>query len=173
MTPFSIRIPFAKVLVALPLSTRKVSTRRPFAKVLVAVASTVRTSATESVLLAERCSATVSMLFMVELAVLMKPAPRVVRPSNIAVVDAPVEMLVYPNPFSESATVQFTLRKAEKVSIGIYNLVGQEILMVNEGTLSKGDHKITIDGSDLVQGIYFVNVKVRETSYLKRIIHTK
>ena len=73
MVPFSIVSPLPKVELAAVLFTLRVSTRRPAAMVEVAVASTVRTSATESVLLAERCSATVSMLFMVEEAAIMMP----------------------------------------------------------------------------------------------------
>ena len=71
--PFSIRMPLPKVEVANALFTRSVSTRRPFAKVEVALASTVRTSAMESVEEAERCSATVSMLLIVELADTIMP----------------------------------------------------------------------------------------------------
>ncbi len=92
---------------------------------------------------------------------------------GISMINNPIEMMVFPNPFSESATVQFTLRKAENVSIGMYNLVGQEILMLDQGTMGVGDHLITLDGSELVQGIYFVNVRIGENSYLKKLIHTK
>ncbi len=87
--------------------------------------------------------------------------------------EAPVDMTVFPNPFSESTTVQFTLRKAEKVSIGVYNLAGQEIHRVDEGILNEGKHQLTVNGSELVPAVYFVILTIGKQSQLRKIIHTK
>jgi hypothetical protein len=63
------------------------------------------------------------------------------------------QVLIYPNPFNYSATIQFnsTLVNAE---LNIYNLYGQKIKTINN---ISGD-KIKIDRENLSSGIYFIHL---------------
>ncbi len=62
----------------------------------------------------------------------------------------------YPNPFSPSTTINFTLAKQSVVSLKVCNLLGQEVAtLINNEELGKGDHSIDFvaDGSSCC--VYF------------------
>ena len=47
-----------------------------------------------------------------------------------------------------------------KVSIKIFNVVGQEIQEMTRKTFSAGHHKVDLDASDLSSGIYIFTLNV-------------
>ncbi len=73
------------------------------------------------------------------------------------------EIIIYPNPFSDRAYLQFTLKKAVNVTLVITNITGREVKTVNKGIHPAGTCRITIDGSNLKRGIYFCKVITGDT----------
>lgn len=61
----------------------------------------------------------------------------------------------YPNPFNPSTTIEFTLDKADFVSLKVFDLIGGEIETLVNSIEQPGKHKIIFDGSGLTSGIYF------------------
>ncbi len=69
--------------------------------------------------------------------------------------DAAVQaMMLSPNPFSGTASLRFGMNNPAEVTLVVHNLLGQEVLRTDEGTLAAGDHTLTIDGSTLPAGSY-------------------
>jgi len=67
---------------------------------------------------------------------------------------------VYPNPFTLSATMAFELPRAAMVRIELYNTLGQRTgVLIDGATMSAGSHQITLDGSQLTSGMYFVSLE--------------
>lgn len=67
---------------------------------------------------------------------------------------------VFPNPFSESATLQFNLPRAANVRIALFNILGQRTATIMEGTtLSPGTHDVRLEGDQLPSGLYFVSLQ--------------
>jgi len=67
---------------------------------------------------------------------------------------------VYPNPFSQSATLSFELPRATSVRIELFNTLGQRAAVMMDGTaLSSGSHEVSLDGSQLPSGMYFVSLQ--------------
>jgi hypothetical protein len=64
-----------------------------------------------------------------------------------------------PNPFNPSTTITFTLAKAGKTTVDIYNTAGQKIDSIPKGTLSKGTHSVTWNAGRFSAGVYFYTVK--------------
>lgn len=70
----------------------------------------------------------------------------------------------YPNPFNSSTKIQFSVPVEEKVSVGIYDITGQEIKsLVNYEILQPGRYTVDWDGTDnygnqLTSGIYFARM---------------
>ncbi|BDQ02067.1 MAG: hypothetical protein KatS3mg036_0005 [Ignavibacterium sp.] len=60
----------------------------------------------------------------------------------------------YPNPFNPSTTINFSLASDSKVTLKVFNILGQELLTLVNGNYSAGNHKIIFDGSNLNSGIY-------------------
>ncbi|PLX12983.1 MAG: hypothetical protein C0598_04775 [Marinilabiliales bacterium] len=77
---------------------------------------------------------------------------------------------IYPNPFSNKAIVSLGLNSESKVNINIYNLQGQNVMTLDRGILSQGNHEIEIDASELSKGIYFLNITLGRESKTEKII---
>ncbi|MFA6473126.1 MAG: T9SS type A sorting domain-containing protein [Candidatus Latescibacterota bacterium] len=67
-----------------------------------------------------------------------------------------------PNPFNPSTAIRYELGMPGKVSISVYNTLGQQVNRFNLGQKEKGAHEFHFDGSGLTSGIYFYRV---ETGY--------
>lgn len=77
--------------------------------------------------------------------------------------------MVYPNPISTSATVEYMLEQEAQLSIEIYDLLGSktgEFVQVNE---TEGLHARVVDVSNLSNGIYIIKLTVDEQSFIKKI----
>ena len=75
----------------------------------------------------------------------------------------------YPNPFNPTTTIKFGLPAEAKVSIRIYNSIGQEITrLVNGKTLNAGYHQQIWDaknsnGVSLASGLYIYRIEAVAT----------
>lgn len=77
--------------------------------------------------------------------------------SGIAEVPALSTFNVYPNPFSGSTTVAFSLTELTVASFEVYNLLGERVTSIEETTYGAGAHSISINAENLVQGVYYLN----------------
>jgi hypothetical protein len=77
---------------------------------------------------------------------------------------------VYPNPFDAVFNVFFSLATDAKTTISIQNVVGQEILKLQEEVLKKGDHKNQFDLSEFPNGIYFLVLKNDASVQTKKLL---
>jgi hypothetical protein len=75
-----------------------------------------------------------------------------------------------PNPFSTSSTVYVNLRKASELSLEVTNMMGQVVYRVDAGTATAGLNKLTIDGNQLSNGVYFYTVRAGEAKVTKKMI---
>ena len=64
----------------------------------------------------------------------------------------------YPNPAKEFTSVKVTLTKSAKVSLEVYNIVGQKVYEVASRDLSEGTHKIDLNVNGLKAGVYTYTV---------------
>ena len=60
----------------------------------------------------------------------------------------------YPNPFNPSTTITFSLPKADRVRLEIYNVLGQKVATVLDADQQAGVHTVKFDGTSLSSGIY-------------------
>ena len=84
----------------------------------------------------------------------------------------------YPNPFNPSTSVEFGLPSASKVKISVFNILGQEIKVLVNGTVSAGQHSIVWNATDengkkVSSGLYFLKLQAGETSLLQKMILAK
>ncbi|HEX03872.1 MAG TPA: T9SS type A sorting domain-containing protein, partial [Bacteroidetes bacterium] len=68
----------------------------------------------------------------------------------------------YPNPFNSTTTLSVTLPHAAELNIRVFNIAGQQIAELADGTFGSGNHKITFDAAGLGSGLYFVRATVSE-----------
>ena len=65
----------------------------------------------------------------------------------------------YPNPFNPVTTIHMELPEDIEVSLIAYNILGQEVGIIEEGIKKAGRYDISWDASNLPSGIYIVNLK--------------
>ncbi len=70
----------------------------------------------------------------------------------------------YPNPFNPGTTIQFALPKHTKLKITLYNLLGERIATIAEGTYEAGYHKVTYNAGSISSGVYFYSLEVSDPS---------
>jgi len=61
----------------------------------------------------------------------------------------------YPNPFNPSTTIPFALPLAGRVSLKVYNAIGQEIASLLDQEMPAGTHAAVWDASNIPSGMYF------------------
>jgi hypothetical protein len=70
----------------------------------------------------------------------------------------------YPNPFNPETVIKFSLPQDARVSLKIYNVLGQVVSTPVDQNLPAGVHSVTWDGkneqgSEVASGIYFYRIK--------------
>ena len=75
-----------------------------------------------------------------------------------------------PNPFNGSCDVIVNLNSTSNLSLSVCNIVGQKVIEINKGTVNRGTHILTIDGSNLKSGIYFYTVKAGLNTVTNKMI---
>jgi hypothetical protein len=70
----------------------------------------------------------------------------------------------YPNPFKGSTTVDYQLPVNGKVTISVYNQIGQLVKTLVDGNQNAGDYSIRMDANNLMPGIYIAKLRLTNTN---------
>jgi len=76
----------------------------------------------------------------------------------------------YPNPFNASTTIEYSLSQTSDVRLSIYNLLGQKIATLFDGTKRAGEHRIIWNAGDLPSGIYFARLDKSDKSSTMKLV---
>lgn len=79
----------------------------------------------------------------------------------------------YPNPFNPVTQIKFDLTKSAKVRLSVYNISGQLVSELTEGTMNAGKHSVEFDGKNLNSGVYYYILKVDESMQSKKMLMVK
>jgi len=64
-----------------------------------------------------------------------------------------------PNPFNPTTSINFTLAKAGKVTVDVFNAAGQKVDTIVNTTMNAGAHSVNWNASKFSAGVYFYTVK--------------
>lgn len=64
----------------------------------------------------------------------------------------------YPNPFNPYTTVRFTLPEETKLKLALYDILGNEVMVLLDELVQPGTHELTLNGKDLASSIYFLRM---------------
>lgn len=65
----------------------------------------------------------------------------------------------YPNPFNPSTNIKFSLTKASRVVLTVYNILGERVKELVNQNMEEGFHEMKFDGSALASGTYIVKLE--------------
>jgi len=79
----------------------------------------------------------------------------------------------YPNPFNSSTRISYQIPKQEKVYVVIYNLRGEFICNLFQGTQASGSYSIGWNTGDLQSGVYLIRMRAGEFEDVKKCLLLK
>jgi hypothetical protein len=84
-----------------------------------------------------------------------------------------VLMQNYPNPFNPTTSIRFGLPTESNVRLSVFNILGQEVALLVNQTMSAGYHKVDFDASQLTSGLYFYKVQAENFVQVKKMLLMK
>jgi PKD repeat protein len=78
-----------------------------------------------------------------------------------------VKLDVYPNPFAEFTTINYSLPHAQYVEMQIFDQLGRRIQTLVKSRNDSGDHQVVFESKNLLPGVYTLKV-VTETDNISR-----
>lgn len=79
----------------------------------------------------------------------------------------------YPNPFSASTAISFTLNTPQNVTLAVYNQIGEQVATLVSGKMEAGAHSVAFDASNLSEGIYFYKLTANGVTQTRRMTVVK
>ena len=65
----------------------------------------------------------------------------------------------FPNPFNPSTTIRYGLPYMSTVQLTVFNTLGQQVALLQNGEQEAGYHEVKFDGSGLSSGVYFYRIQ--------------
>jgi hypothetical protein len=79
----------------------------------------------------------------------------------------------YPNPFNPTTTIRFALPKESSVRLTVFNILGQEVASLVQGTMTAGFHKVDFDASKFTSGMYIYRIEAGNFVSVKKMVLMK
>lgn len=84
----------------------------------------------------------------------------------------------YPNPFNPETSIQYSLAKAGKVTLTIYNVMGQKVRTLVDESKPAGNYTVSWNGrtdrnTPVSTGVYFYKINAGDFNQIKKLLFLK
>jgi len=79
----------------------------------------------------------------------------------------------YPNPFNPATTIKYVLPAAGRVTLRVYNMLGQEVATLVNGVQNAGEQIVRFNGANLSSGMYFYRLEARNYVDTRKMVLVK
>lgn len=79
----------------------------------------------------------------------------------------------YPNPFNPSTRINYSLETSGEVTLSVYNLLGQEVMVLVNDTQAGGSHVVDFDASGMASGMYLYELKTNDKTAVRKMLLMK
>ncbi|MCB2207004.1 MAG: T9SS type A sorting domain-containing protein [Bacteroidetes bacterium] len=76
----------------------------------------------------------------------------------------------YPNPFSNSLSIELNLVQSVDVTIEIFDLTGRVLQTMSDGELTSGRHIFKWDATSIEPGLYFYSVRSGNEAFTRKLV---
>jgi hypothetical protein len=106
--------------------------------------------------------------------VIMPPAIPAAAPKPVELSEIALDQN-HPNPFNPATDISFSLPSAARVTLEIYNILGERVATLVDSELGAGSHTVTwnstdISGNTVASGVYFYRLQAGETVMTKKMV---
>jgi len=79
----------------------------------------------------------------------------------------------YPNPFNPTTKIEYSVPASGRVTLKVYDMLGNEIATLFEGKQNAGVFNVSFDGSLLSSGVYFYQMRTNDFNATKKLLLVK
>jgi photosystem II stability/assembly factor-like uncharacterized protein len=76
----------------------------------------------------------------------------------------------YPDPFNPSTVIRYALPSRVRVQVSVYNTLGQEVAILQNGEQEAGMHEVRFDGANLSSGVYFYTLRAGSVAETRKAL---
>jgi hypothetical protein len=81
---------------------------------------------------------------------------------------------IYPNPFLNQFTIDYSLKTVSKVTITVYDIYGRQVAAVeSDNDEIAGNHRVVFNTEKFNSGVYFCRIETSDYTVIKRIVQSK
>ncbi|MBI4649500.1 MAG: T9SS type A sorting domain-containing protein [Bacteroidia bacterium] len=87
----------------------------------------------------------------------------------------PAAFSVYPNPFKEVTSIEYTIGSKADVQLSVYNILGEKIAEIVNETQLPDTYKYSFNAtkSGYKAGMYYLKLNVNGNTFMQKLIETK
>jgi hypothetical protein len=78
-----------------------------------------------------------------------------------------------PNPFDGQTIIPYSLGSSTNVSLEVFDMVGNRVMSLTNGTQAAGNHQVTFDSGKLAGGMYMYVLSTPQGRITKRMVVAK
>jgi PKD repeat protein len=100
----------------------------------------------------------------------------VIDPATVGIketVTNEVRLSNYPNPFSHNTTINYSVSAAETVELGIYDLLGNKICVLEKSNKPAGNYNLVWNTEGVAEGLYILQLNTSSHKASKKIVITR
>lgn len=75
----------------------------------------------------------------------------------------------YPNPFNPTTTIPYELTEESDVLLTVWNMIGQKVATLVDGTVEAGTHEVRWNASNMPSGMYIARFEVNGTVFTRKM----
>ena len=79
----------------------------------------------------------------------------------------------FPNPFSTSTTISFSVEQSQNISIRVFDMNGRLVTTIADASFEEGSHEIAWNAEDVNAGIYFLQFQSEEIQERMKLVVAK
>lgn len=79
----------------------------------------------------------------------------------------------YPNPFNPATSIAFTLGRASRASLKVFDILGREVALVANGQYPAGTHTVEFDARTLSSGVYIYRLDAEGFTDVRKMVFMK
>ncbi len=79
----------------------------------------------------------------------------------------------YPNPFNPTTVISYSIPEASKVSLKVFNTLGQEVAELVNSEQAVGNYEVDFNASILASGVYFYTIKAGQFTSTRKMMLLK